>query len=103
LKARDLIEAIEAVGGRLALNGEKIRYAIPEEAEELIEHLREQKPAIVEILRQRTDSVPWPGYNGGQQFVCQDCKLHFDTSAGISKHSVHCGPRMRAGREDDRT
>jgi hypothetical protein len=102
LNARDLIEAIEAVGGRLALNGEKIRYAIPEEAGDLIEHLRKQKPAVVEILRQRTESVPWPGYNGGQQFVCHECKLHFDTSAGISKHSVHCGPRM-AGREGDRT
>jgi hypothetical protein len=33
-------------------------------------------------------SLPWPGYNGGQLFVCA-CGLHFDTSAGYARHKVY--------------
>lgn len=36
--------------------------------------------------------LPWPGYNGGRQFVCDKCGVHFDTSSGIAKHQVWgCG------------
>lgn len=34
--------------------------------------------------------LPWLGYNGGRQFVCDLCGVHFDTSAGIAKHKLYC-------------
>ena len=37
--------------------------------------------------------LPWPGYNGGNQFRCDLCGAYFDTSAGIAKHTVYgCKP-----------
>ena len=36
-----------------------------------------------------TSRLPWPGYNGGKQFVCEKCGTRFDTSAGFAKHSVY--------------
>lgn len=94
MSADELIKAIEAIGGRLTLKGEKIRYAIPEDhAGDLIEHLRDQKPAVIQILKQREASLPWPGYNGGRQFRSDLCGAYFDTSAGIARHTVYgCTP-----------
>ena len=89
MSADELIKTIEAAGGRLSVSGEKIRYSLPEDALHLIDHLREQKPAVIEILKRRTASLPWPGYNGDQPFVCLKCGLHFDTGAGIAKHQVY--------------
>jgi hypothetical protein len=85
----ELIEEIEAVGGRLALNGDKISYVFPDGAVvgDLIERLREMKPDVIEILRRRA-GLPWPGYHGGQPFVCR-CGVVFDTSAGYAQHQVY--------------
>jgi ribosomal protein L37AE/L43A len=33
--------------------------------------------------------LPWPGYNGGNQFVCGKCGAHFDTGTGHAKHEVY--------------
>jgi hypothetical protein len=35
------------------------------------------------------ENLPWPGYNGGVQFVCDHCGVHFDTSAGFAKHQLN--------------
>jgi len=64
---------------------------LPQQAEHLIPELQAQKPAILEVLRRRSN-LPWPSYNGGRQFACAKCGLHFDTSTGYAKHIVHvCG------------
>lgn len=89
----ELVDEIEAAGGRLALNGDKISYTFPDDATaaELIERLREMKPEVIEILRQRA-ALPWPGYHGHQPFVCGKCGTCFDTSVGYAHHVVHvCG------------
>ena len=94
MTAEELIEEVEAAGGRLALNGDKISYAFPDDeaAAGLVDQLREMKPDVIEILRRRAASMPWPGYHGGQPFVCAKCGMRFDTSAGYAKHIVHvCG------------
>jgi hypothetical protein len=36
-----------------------------------------------------TGDLPWAGYNGGQQFVCDKCGARFDTSTGRAKHEVY--------------
>ncbi len=94
MTADELIEEVEAAGGRLALNGDKISYVFPEDeaAADLVDQLREMKPDVIEILRLRAASLPWRGYHGGQPFVCGKCGLRFDTSAGYAQHVVHvCG------------
>lgn len=90
MRADELVKAIEAVGGRLVLNGENIQIAIPEDTDagDLIDQLREQKPEVVQLLRQRS-GIPWPGYHNNQPFVCKRCGLHFDTSSGHAKHIVY--------------
>jgi hypothetical protein len=32
---------------------------------------------------------PWPGYNGGKRFECDQCGTRFDTTAGIATHRVY--------------
>lgn len=90
MTARELVEEIEARGGRLALNGEKINYVIPEDADagDLIERLRELKPQVIEVLRRRA-GLPWFGYHNNQPFVCAKCGTAFDTRAGFAKHQVY--------------
>jgi hypothetical protein len=33
--------------------------------------------------------LPWPAYNGGKQFECDQCGRRFDTSTGIAIHQVY--------------
>jgi hypothetical protein len=45
-----------------------------------------------EALRGRdnkTEGLPWPGYNGGKQFCCEYCGTRFDTSVGYAKHQAN--------------
>ena len=88
MTAPELIELIEGAGGTLAVKGDKLHCTLPRRAAHLIPALRTQKPAVIEILKRRDASIPWPGYHGGRPFVCQKCGVHFDTSAGIAKHQV---------------
>jgi hypothetical protein len=91
MRAEELIQAVEAAGGALKAQGDKLACELPQEAEHLIPELQAQKLAILEILRRRT-AVPWPGYHNDQPFTCEKCNLHFDTSAGYAKHVSHvCG------------
>jgi hypothetical protein len=44
-----------------------------------------------EIEEPRPD-LPWPDYNGGKPFLCQQCGTRFDTSLGCAWHQVYgCG------------
>lgn len=91
MTAEELIKAVEAAGGTLTAQGDKLACELTQEAEHLIPELQAQKPAILELLRRRS-AVPWPGYNNDQPFTCGKCDMHFDTSAGIAQHVVHvCG------------
>jgi hypothetical protein len=101
--ALELIAAVESAGGKLAPHGEKLRCTLPRAAAHLLPALREEKPAILELLGQRASqnhssqissrnqarNLPWPGYNGGRQFSCEQCLAHFDTSVGVAKHQVN--------------
>jgi hypothetical protein len=90
--AKQLVSAIEAKGGSLTLRGDKIRCDVPEDVAALLEDVRAQREAVIQILQQRTGGLPWPGYNGGQQFCCERCATRFDTSVGFAKHQVNgCG------------
>jgi hypothetical protein len=36
--------------------------------------------------------LPWPAYNGGKEFCCEQCGTRFDTSTGYAQHQVDgCG------------
>lgn len=53
MRALEVVEAILAAGGALALHGDRIRYQIPEQAAPLVDELRRHKPDVVHLLRQR--------------------------------------------------
>lgn len=50
---QELVDRIEDAGGVLRLYGAKIIYDLPEEATPLLDRLRANKNAVVEVLRQR--------------------------------------------------
>jgi hypothetical protein len=57
----DIVSRLEAVGGKLTLDGERIRYSIPSgdaEARDLLDELREHKPAVTDLLRVRDATPP---------------------------------------------
>jgi ribosomal protein L37AE/L43A len=80
VSALELIEAVEQAGGSLQVSGDKLRYSIPREAAHLVPRLREHKPAVIIILKQRG------------QFTCHRCRSHFDTRIGLAAHEGYgCG------------
>lgn len=50
---QELVERIEDAGGVLRLRGRKIVYDLPEQVTPLLDQLRANKDAVVEVLRQR--------------------------------------------------
>lgn len=48
-----LVEQVEVAGGALALNGERIRCRLPEDAAHLLEELRAHRNEVVALLRER--------------------------------------------------
>jgi hypothetical protein len=59
----EIVEAVVAAGGELAVNGSRIHYQIPEEAAPLLDELRRHKPDILYLLRRKAFShlVPFLG------------------------------------------
>jgi hypothetical protein len=53
MTAEELIETVEQAGGKLELNGDRVRYAMPPRAAHLVEVLRLQREEVRAILRQR--------------------------------------------------
>ena len=51
--AEQLVEQVEVAGGALALNGERIRCRLPEDAAHLLEELREHRNEVVALLKER--------------------------------------------------
>ena len=58
--AEALIERIEVAGGELTLNGEHIRFRVPEDASDLLGDLREHKEEVVRLLRKREEIPVMP-------------------------------------------
>lgn len=52
MRALEVVERILAAGGALELNGDRIRYRIPEQAAPLVDELRRHKTDVVSLLRQ---------------------------------------------------
>lgn len=89
MTASELIAAIEACGGTLTLHGDKIRCTVPDDSGDLIDSVRAQRDAVFRVLQRRGGSgLPWPSYNWGKQFSCEQCGTVFDTSVGFAKHKV---------------
>jgi hypothetical protein len=59
-----VVSRLEKTGGRLALDGDRIHYAIPagdSEAHNLLDELRKHRTAVKELLRERlTGDNGWP-------------------------------------------
>jgi len=90
MTALDLVRVIEAKGGTLTLRGDKIRWSVPEDIADLLEEVRAQRDAVIEVLRQRE----------ARQFVCEKCGVRFDTqTVGRAWHEANdCAdvPRLQA-------
>lgn len=57
MTAPQVIQQIEALGGTLALKGDRIAYDIPKAARVLVDVLREHRDEVVEVLRGRQESA----------------------------------------------
>ncbi len=89
MTVRELVSLIEARGGNLTLRNGKICCDVPDDAADLIEVVRVQRDAVIEVLRQRE----------ARQFVCEKCGVRFDTSVGRAWHEANdCAdvPRQQA-------
>ena len=53
MTAQGVVEMVEAAGGVLALNGNRIRYRLPEDATSLIDVLREHRDEVIHFLQDR--------------------------------------------------
>jgi hypothetical protein len=60
ISAHDVIDRIEAAGGVLTLQGDRIRCRLPEDACLLLDELRARRDEVFELLRQRADIPTMP-------------------------------------------
>lgn len=58
--AEGVVERIEGMGGVLAVNGERIRARLPDDAAHLLEELRAHKDEVLSLLRRRKEIPPVP-------------------------------------------
>jgi hypothetical protein len=58
--AGSVVERIEGAGGTLAVNGERIRVRLPEDAAHLVEELRAHKVEVLSLLRERGEILVPP-------------------------------------------
>jgi hypothetical protein len=56
----EVVSAVEEAGGALALNGSRIKYAIPKRAAWLVPELQQQREGIVALLQRRAALPPIP-------------------------------------------
>lgn len=57
MTALELIDTVRSAGGMLTLNGEKIRATIPEDAAHLVDLIRAQRGAVIQVLHQRREAL----------------------------------------------
>jgi len=55
--ASDIVQQIEAAGGVLALNGNRIQYDVPKAAGALLDAVRVHRGEVLEVLRQRQETA----------------------------------------------
>ena len=53
----DLVEAVAAAGGILSLEGDSLRFCLPKQAAHLVPLLRERKPDVLAVVRERGGRV----------------------------------------------
>jgi len=58
--AGSVVERIEGAGGTLAVNDERIRVLLPEDAAHLVEELRAHKVEVLSLLRKRGEILVPP-------------------------------------------
>ena len=58
--AADILEAVRELGGELVLEGNRLRYSLPDcpEARELLEQVRRDREAIKSLLRDLQEQAP---------------------------------------------
>src|ERR1700736_6417705 len=60
MTAIELLNAVENVGGSLVLNGGQIKYTIPKRATWLISELKQNREAVIGLLREGKTPPPMP-------------------------------------------
>ncbi len=60
MNAPEVIEAVQNVGGSLALSGERIQYALPNSAVWLVTELKQHRDELVGLLREEGTPPPMP-------------------------------------------
>ena len=82
--AEQLIERIEAAGGVLAIQGDRIRCRIPEDATPLLEELRARREAVFLLLRERSAAPTMPPGLRLVQWNLKDPPVLIESSAIVT-------------------
>jgi hypothetical protein len=60
MNAPEVLEAVQNVGGSLALSGERIQYALPDSAVWLVPELKRNRKELIGLLRGERTPPPMP-------------------------------------------
>ena len=60
MTAIEVLNAVEKVGGSLALNGNQIKYTVPRPAVWLVTQLKEHREELIGLLREERTPPPMP-------------------------------------------
>jgi hypothetical protein len=60
MNAPQVLEAVQNVGGSLTLSGERIQYALPDDAVWLVPELKQHREELIELLRGCETPPPMP-------------------------------------------
>lgn len=96
----ELIQAVEAAGGVLALKGDRIQYELPEDFAPMIEVLRQCRDEVFRILQEskrpehcnihQGQTTWWTRVDGSR--VCVRC--HPDPNAIVLERTAQSGPPL---------
>ena len=89
----EVLREVDAIGGRVWLEGERVRYSLPADRCDLVDRLREQKAKIVAALATPAPTCPAP---------VPDHRTLIQTDAGVAAaaHAFHnhlFGPGQATG------
>ena len=103
--AIELVQAVEANGGRQTVEGEWLVVCPGEAGAPLVEELRQHKPEILALLRNRnekgcavpsSDSAEWRA--AFSQWVTTDCVGHWRLHGGVGRlHVAFCESEVGRG------
>jgi hypothetical protein len=99
MTATELIERLEAAGGVLRLQGERVLYELPVGAASMVEVLRRRRTEVIRVLQERQQLVPpratYSSHEGGSELCGKSCPDGY--AVAVEKTTQSAPPPMPKG------